>query len=73
MPPNDRNIHLPKFTGKSNVDGYFAMFERLVPGLTGDEESRARYLISKLDGAAQQWLLGRGDDWVHWGYAELKA
>ena len=34
------------------------MFECLVGGLTMDAESKRRYLVSKLDGAAQQWLFG---------------
>ena len=73
FPSNDRNIHLPKFNGRANVDGYFAMFERLIAGLTLDEENQARYLISKLEGPAQQWLLGQGDKWTTWTYSELKA
>ena len=72
-PVNDRNIHLPKFTGKTNVEGYFAVFERLHAGISTDEETKARHLISKLEGAAQQWLLGQGSAWVNWGYTELKA
>ena len=70
---NDRNIHLPKFNGKANVDGFFAVFEMLTAGLTLDEASKARYLVSKLDGPAQAWLFGQGDTWLQWTYGELKA
>ena len=55
---NDRNLNLPKFNGKANVDGFFAVFEMVVSGLTDDDATKARYLVSRLEGAAQQWLFG---------------
>ena len=49
------------------------MFEKLIAGLTVDDDSKVRYLVSKLEGAAQQWLLGQGDKWASWSYSELRA
>lgn len=69
---NDRHLQLPKFTGMANVDGYFSLFEAVAKGITTDRECWVRYLVSKLEGPAQQWLLGQGSSWEAWGYDELK-
>ena len=52
------------------MDGFFAVFEMVVSGLTDDDATKARYLVSRLEGAAQQWLFGQGR--ASWGYDELK-
>lgn len=70
--PSDRHLSLPKFTGMANVDGYFTLFEAVASGITENEDAWTRYLITKLEGPAQQWLLGQGSTWKGWGYAELK-
>ena len=42
-------------------------------GMTEDRTLWKKYLVGRLDGAAQAWLLGQGVAWTNWTYDELKA
>ena len=52
--------------------GYLALFEELAQGMTQDRVLWKRYLVGRLDGAAQAWLLGQGLSWTGWDYEQLK-
>lgn len=38
-----------------------------------NDDERLGHLISKLEGAAEAWLLGHGDTWSTWTYAKMKG
>lgn len=52
--------------------GFFTMFDRLCDYMGHSAEDKVGHLISRLEGAAEAWLLGHGDTWSMWTYAVLK-
>lgn len=67
-----KNLKVPKFTGTECVKGFFRKFETLTRQMGASEEEKKALLVSKLEGAADHWLLGQKEDWDTWSYETLK-
>lgn len=64
---------MPAFTGTGNPAAYFRKFELLCRTLNCDEERQKAYLLSKLEGAAEALIDGKGPAALDLSYEELKA
>lgn len=53
-----KNLKVPKYTGTEDVNGFFRKFEALTRQMGASEEEKKALLIGKLEGAADQWLMG---------------
>lgn len=69
-----KQVRLPEFDGKRNVDSFFTLFEKAARtlGLQGDEVL-STCLLGRLKGSALAWVSGpRADEIACMTYAELK-
>lgn len=61
---------LPAYKGDVDITGFLRTFEFLTEDCT--DAQRRKYLVSRLQGAALNFLLASKDDWVDMSYLQLK-